>query len=808
MKLSKIPLVTSFYKDEDRDWSVQDCVNYLPTVSESAGTRSQMMLRTAPGLRPFVRLPGVGPVRGVYNCEGRLFAVMGEMLYQISNTFVAVPIGRIPGIQRVQFAHNQASSTGANQLVIGNGQAGYVYNTQTKVFERITDEGFIGGISPVFIDSYIVWVSLNRLYALNSSPANALEYSTLDQFQSEFSPDKLVALAVSSSELILMSETSLEFFQNTGATEQPFRTKQISLSIGLAGRFCKAFSDNTVFFLANDGTFRRIDNYTATRISTGPVEQAIRGLDWTQAYTYVWEEGRYKVVYWTFPDGKTFGWDIANQAWHRRESYGLNRWRVSDITKWNGLNIAGDFQDGTLWVVDSAYMMEGDQDYMCEISGPVIHADGNLAKMPRLDIIMQTGQRDTDVIEFPAQPSGPTITNRMPDGLFGAPWGPFTYAASGGRLPYTFSVRGGALPESLGVMNAHGLIPGGVVDELGDFTLQVRVTDANGLYEDISDTASFTMADIGLDWKYTGLFGSQIEDVTYGAGYFLAVGLGNSPDKQIWLSPTGDTGSWVQQATGVPAGWTFNSCAFGNGIFVVSRGFNNVLTGSVVSGSISWTQRTTANTDAYAVTIWSGQNFIRAGLNGSSEWSTNGVTWTNSPRPGSQAASVGVRHGNIVIILCGNGAIHRTSTNGVSWTTAVIASDPAPAQGFTGATSNGAIIRAYKYASSILYTYTSVDAGLNFTVQQDNVGSANYQAGKSLYRNGRWIGLGATTAGLQQVKLWYSTDGLPPWLPATVHGYVDTTAATMRAIAANEFTMAVLVGTKASAGYSMISPLI
>ena len=43
MKLSKIPLVTSFYKDEDRDWSVQDCVNYLPTVSESTGTRSQMM---------------------------------------------------------------------------------------------------------------------------------------------------------------------------------------------------------------------------------------------------------------------------------------------------------------------------------------------------------------------------------------------------------------------------------------------------------------------------------------------------------------------------------------------------------------------------------------------------------------------------------------------------------------------------------------------------------------------------------------------------------------------------------------------
>lgn len=490
MKLSKIPLVTSFYKDEDRDWSVQDCVNYLPTVSESTGTRSQMMLRTAPGLRPFVHVPDSGPVRGVYNCEGRLFAVLGDKLYQINNNLVAVPIGIIPGTQRVQFAHNQASSTGANQLVIGNGQAGYVYNTQTKVFERITDEGFIGGISPVFIDSYIVWVSLNRLYALNSSPANALEYNTLDQFQSEFSPDKLVALAVSSSELILMSETSLEFFQNTGATEQPFRTKQISLSIGVAGRFCKAFSDNTVFFLANDGTFRRIDNYTATRISTGPVEQAIRGLDWTQAYTYVWEEGRYKVVYWTFPDGKTFGWDIANQAWHRRESYGLNRWRVSDITKWNGLNIAGDFQDGTLWVVDSAYMMEGDQDFMCEISGPVIHADGNLAKMPRLDVIMQTGQQDTVFIPFPIQPPAPIISGPAPNAAIGAPYS-HTFTATSGTPPYVFSVSSGDLPPGLS-LNVSGLLSGNP-SSLGRWSFVVRVTDSNGIWDEVNNTITVSM---------------------------------------------------------------------------------------------------------------------------------------------------------------------------------------------------------------------------------------------------------------------------------------------------------------------------
>lgn len=561
MKLSKIPLVTSFYKDEDRDWSVQDCVNYLPTVSESAGTRSQMMLRTAPGLRPFVRLPGVGPVRGVYNCEGRLFAVMGEMLYHINNSFIAIPIGRIPGIQRVQFAHNQASSTGANQLVIGNGQAGYVYNTQTKVFERITDEGFIGGISPVFIDSYIVWVSLNRLYALNSSPADALEYNTLDQFQSEVSPDKLVGLVASSSELILMSETSLEFFQNTGATEQPFRTKQISLDLGLAGRFCIAKCDFSVFFLANDGTFRRIDNYTATRISTGPVEQAIRGLDWTQAYTYVLEEGRYKVVYWTFPDGKTFGWDIANQAWHRRESYGLNRWRVSDITKWNGLNIAGDFQDGTLWVVDSAYMMEGDQDFMCEISGPVIHADGNLAKMPRLDVIMQTGQQDTEPTNFPVQPASPTISGDAPGGIVGLPYGPYAYTVTPGANPVvSVTVSSGELPPGITLSNS-GVLTAGELTEAATKTFTVRVTDSIGLFTEISDSIAIRAAVSGDMFKVNLYTGNGVQprvlttlDFSRGGSYLVRPRAVGWP-QMMWANTPGPANmkSFAGSATEVPS---------------------------------------------------------------------------------------------------------------------------------------------------------------------------------------------------------------------------------------------------------------
>lgn len=479
MKLNEIPLIGGFYKDEDRDWSVQDCVNYLPTVAETAGTRTQTMLRTAPGLRPFVRLPGAGPCRGVYNCEGRLFTVLGQHLFLIDSNGVATVIGKVPGVQRVQFAHNQATSSGQNQLVIGNGQAGYVYNTNTKEFKRITDEGFIGGISPTFVDSYIVWVSTNRLYMLNSSVSDAAEYNTLDQFQSEYSPDKLVCTIASSSELVAMSERSIEFFQNVGANEQPFRSKGISIDLGAASRWGAVICDFSLFFLASDGTFRRIDNYNATRISTGPVEQAIRDLDWTQAQAYVWEEGRYKVVYWTFPDGYTFGWDIANGMWHRRVSYGLNRWRVSSTARWNGKTIAGDFQRGDLWVVDSNYFLEGDQEYNCEITGPYIHGDGNLVKMPRMDLIMQTGQADTLPAQFPVQPNALSIIGDMPDLVVGAPLTDFKYVASGGVPPYgAFTISSGSLPAGL-TLNSDGTVTG-TPTTASEYSWTIRIEDSEG----------------------------------------------------------------------------------------------------------------------------------------------------------------------------------------------------------------------------------------------------------------------------------------------------------------------------------------
>lgn len=496
MRNRALPFLGECYADEARPFSSQDVCNWLPAPAEKPGTLTREMAQTPPGLSPFVQVSGVNatkPVRGTYNCEGKLFAVIGNQLYRITNKGVAIPLGTVPGVTRALFAHNQV--TNGNQLVTVNGSAGYVYDTPTDVFERITDPGYPGAITADFVDGYIVSIEPGRRFAFNSDLANAREYNTLDRFTSEYKPDLLVTQVVSNNELILLSETSGEVFYNSGASQQPFRTKRVFFDKGCSGRCNAAVIDNSFVFHSSDGMFYLYEGGVPKRISTRPIEQAVAGLNWSQAFAEVWVDGGHSVVYWTFPGGHTWGWDASSGKWHRRASYGMDRWRVNTMTRWTKSApgkrdewIAGDFQAGRLWRVDWDYLLEGDQEFVSEIVGVVLSDNQNPLIMPRMEVMLDTGQEVTVAREFAAQPEPPTITGALPDGTVGIPWAGGTYAATGGAPPYTFTSRpGSTFPGNLGPMNSSGVVSAETPTAAGAGVNIPRVTDANGLSDELTD---------------------------------------------------------------------------------------------------------------------------------------------------------------------------------------------------------------------------------------------------------------------------------------------------------------------------------
>jgi hypothetical protein len=426
-----------------------------------------------------------GPVRGTYNAEGRFFAVAGNTLFQITAAGVSVPLGTVPGVGRVSFSHNQI--TNGNEILVNNGTSGYIYNTVTQVFQRITDTSYPGGLRAVFINNRFVQIEPARRYLFNSALADGLSYTALDRFTSETSPDLAMSIESIGNQLAVFSSTTTEWFEDTGANPQPFRSTGIVADKGAAGPFSTAKMDNQLFMLADDGVFYRYQGYNPVRISTKPIEQAIRNKNWFNVFTTVWEDSGYAVCYWTFPDGHTWGYDASSGKWHRRESYGFNRWRLNSLTYWQNAWYGGDFQNGRLWQLDWGYLLEGDQEFESIRAAGVISDNQNRVIHERLEVIMDTGMVETVPVDFVDQPEGPSITGSAPDGDTGVAYS-YAYSPVAGDAPIarTIILSGTLLPGL--TWNQATATLSGTATESGIMDLTLRTIDTNGLYADLTDT--------------------------------------------------------------------------------------------------------------------------------------------------------------------------------------------------------------------------------------------------------------------------------------------------------------------------------
>lgn len=508
MRAQPVDLIGGFYTSDSLPWSCQDTVNWLPVMAEVAGTRTVSMFATPPGLRPYQQI-GTGPIRGMHDCEGLRLIVSGRYLFRISNTGVGVPLGIIPGVGRVQMTHNQFKT--GYQVLVENGQGGggYVYNTVDDTFAKITDEGYPGSISSDYLDSYLLGVEPQGRFWFHSNLADATDYNTLDRYEAEAAPDRIVGLAVSQFEVVVFGQRTIEFFFNAGGQTGTFQNRRQSITRGCASRHTIQKLDNTLFWLGDDGVVYRMEGYAARPISTRALEKAITGFNWSEAIAFTWEDRGHKVYYLTLPDGQTFGYDVITGLWHRRESYGLNRWRLSHTQKWGREWFGGDFQDGRLWELDWDYFLEGDQPIISERTSGVVADNQSALLLPNAELVLDTGKGPgTTALPFPVQPPMPLLSGNAPDGFIGGAYS-FAYTRTSGTAPFTFSVSSGALPAGISLNSTSGVLSGNP-SVVGSSAFTVRVTDANGLWAEVPDT------------------------VAIGAAFWLL--RANVPDERVWAS--------------------------------------------------------------------------------------------------------------------------------------------------------------------------------------------------------------------------------------------------------------------------------
>ena len=391
-KYSPILLFGGAASDQTLPYDLQDCVNYIPEVAETPQARSRGILRGAPGLT-LLTTCGNGPIRGLHSVEGQLFAVSGTGLYSISNAGAATLLSGatvIGGVGRVSMAHNQIS--GGNQLVLAAGASGFVWNTVTGTFTPISNAGWRGSKCANFIDSYITHVAPSGDYFYNSALADALTYPTTNEYEAEAQPDPIVSQVNLHDELWTFGARTIQIFVNTGQTDAIFAPQQGTvIEQGCAGTYTPAVLDNSVFWLGNDGIVYRNQGYLPVRVSTYSIEQEIAKCNWGQAFGFAWVDRGHKVYYLTFPDGKTWGYDIATNLWHRRASWGIDNWRVNNLVQWQQSWVGSDSYNGNLYTIDWNNFTENGQALVAMRRTPFISDHQNRITMAELELYMDTG---------------------------------------------------------------------------------------------------------------------------------------------------------------------------------------------------------------------------------------------------------------------------------------------------------------------------------------------------------------------------------------------------------------------------------
>lgn len=391
MQAQQINLIGPAYDDETKPYSAQDTVNWIPQVAEVEGQRSVIALKGAPGAT--ARVTGLdGAVRGMWTMakSGELYVVAGSKFYFVSDAWVATEIGLVTGSGRVGMADN------GDQLVMVSGAAGWVYDKADSSFGLITDPDFTGAYTVAFLDQYGIFDGQNGQFRI-SALADFQSFAALDFVTAESSPDPTLAVLVDHRELWIFGSSTVEIWQNTGNPDFPFeRNSGVMIERGLGARYSTAKMDNSVYWVGEDGIVYAAQGYTPQRISTHPIEQDLKSSGFTDAFAFTYRDKGHWFYVLTVPGGKTWVFDAATKMWHRRKTYGLDRWRANAYAYAYGKHLIGDYESGTVFeLLDDVYV-DGDSPLVSERVTQAIHSEQNPIFGNTLELLFDTGHGSTD----------------------------------------------------------------------------------------------------------------------------------------------------------------------------------------------------------------------------------------------------------------------------------------------------------------------------------------------------------------------------------------------------------------------------
>lgn len=354
--------------------------------------RGPLAWHQRPGLELFAEL-GDTPIRGLEVVGDNIYAVHRGTLYSINNAGVATAQGSLNTTTgRVGMAHN------GTELMITDGDDGYIYETVADTFASISDGDFPGANTVAFQAGRFIINNpgTGQWYVSDSYDGTSWD-ATLFASAESF-PDPIVSVFVDQGEVMLFGGRSMEIWTNVGAVDFPYaRIDGAVAEWGLAARWSIAKFNNTVCWLASnrmgEAQVVQLAGYVPTPVSNPELEYEINQYSTVADATALsYMSSGHPFYQLNFPTaGKSWVLDGLTGLWSEWE-YGTvgARHRAEIGVQFLNKTIVSDYENGNLYTLTSDALADNGVLYAKELIGRHIF-DEEFISIGRLWIDIDTG---------------------------------------------------------------------------------------------------------------------------------------------------------------------------------------------------------------------------------------------------------------------------------------------------------------------------------------------------------------------------------------------------------------------------------
>lgn len=351
--------------------------------------KTPFLIQRTPGIDT-IQSVGNGPIYAMHYAFGLLWIVSGtNVYYGSSSTGTFTNAGSIGTIA----ANGVDIDSNDTHVVIVNQPDGWAIDNATKTLTQITDADFtaLGASDVEFVDNYLLFLSPDSAVFFGADLGSATSFDALNFATAEGSPDNLVGMKVDHRQACLFGTKTTEIWENTGAAGFPFeRAINGFIEIGCLNGRSIAKQDNSIFWLADDYTIRRLDGATPVRVSTHAVEQSIVRATITACKAFSYSQSGHLFYVITFPE-VTWVYDVTTGKWHNRSTYGYDYWTAGCHAQAFGLEIVGSSETASIGSLDPDTYTEWGDTLRASWQYQTIYAEDRRAIHDRVSIIMEYG---------------------------------------------------------------------------------------------------------------------------------------------------------------------------------------------------------------------------------------------------------------------------------------------------------------------------------------------------------------------------------------------------------------------------------